>query len=107
MLSLMKLKSGPCYVIVQVILIGSVLLSPFFEPKNTEKEAIFKIAGAILTVVGIATLILSFRFLGNSTTPNPAPKEGGPLVTTGVYRWIRHPMYTSLIFISYGWAFIF
>lgn len=27
----------------------------------------------------------------------PAPREGGHLVRTGPYRWIRHPMYTAVI----------
>lgn len=27
----------------------------------------------------------------------PVPKPGGELVTVGPYRWIRHPMYTSVL----------
>lgn len=27
----------------------------------------------------------------------PAPKEGGMLIRQGPYRWIRHPMYTSIL----------
>jgi protein-S-isoprenylcysteine O-methyltransferase Ste14 len=27
----------------------------------------------------------------------PIPKQGGALITNGPYRWIRHPMYTSLL----------
>jgi protein-S-isoprenylcysteine O-methyltransferase Ste14 len=27
----------------------------------------------------------------------PTPRSGGTLVTSGPYRWIRHPMYTSVL----------
>jgi protein-S-isoprenylcysteine O-methyltransferase Ste14 len=27
----------------------------------------------------------------------PTPRRGGTLVTSGPYRWIRHPMYTSVL----------
>ena len=29
----------------------------------------------------------------------PTPKEGSFLVDTGIYKWIRHPMYTSLLLV--------
>lgn len=27
----------------------------------------------------------------------PTPRDGGTLITSGPYRWIRHPMYTSVL----------
>jgi len=39
---------------------------------------------------------LAHNRLGNFNI-RPAPKEGGTLVTSGPYRWIRHPMYTSVM----------
>ena len=27
----------------------------------------------------------------------PTPRQGGTLITSGPYRWIRHPMYTSVL----------
>lgn len=34
----------------------------------------------------------------------PAPRAGGALVRHGPYRWMRHPMYTSVIAIGAGCA---
>lgn len=30
----------------------------------------------------------------------PEPKDGGQLITSGPYEWIRHPMYTSLLLLA-------
>ena len=51
--------------------------------------------GGASVVLGVWTLAHN-RF-GNFNI-RPVPKPAGILVTTGPYRWIRHPMYTSLLF---------
>jgi len=34
----------------------------------------------------------------------PTPRHGGTLITSGPYRWIRHPMYTSVLLATAGAA---
>lgn len=51
------------------------------------------IAGA---AIALAVWTLTHNRLGNFNI-HPTPKASGVLVTTGPYRWIRHPMYTSLL----------
>jgi len=56
-------------------------------------------AGAVLlagTSVALAAWTLLHNRLGNFNI-HPTPKVHGILVTTGPYRWIRHPMYTSVL----------
>ncbi len=52
----------------------------------------------VLAVASVALGIwtLAHNRLGNFNI-HPAPKAGGVLITTGPYRWIRHPMYTSVL----------
>lgn len=33
---------------------------------------------------------------------HPSPKAGGQLVQHGPYRWVRHPMYTSVLLLAAG-----
>jgi protein-S-isoprenylcysteine O-methyltransferase Ste14 len=63
-----------------------------------------------LLVISAFVLILGVRLLRQRGKPNPqrddAPLVGlektTELVTTGVYRYIRHPLYSSLLFLAWG-----
>lgn len=51
--------------------------------------------GLLLVAVAVGAWALHANRLGNFNI-RPAPREGGALVRHGPYRWIRHPMYTSV-----------
>lgn len=51
------------------------------------------LAGA---AVVLAVWTLRHNRMGNFNI-HPAPKTAGVLVTSGPYRWIRHPMYTTVL----------
>jgi protein-S-isoprenylcysteine O-methyltransferase Ste14 len=40
--------------------------------------------------------------LGTALTPLPIPKDGADLVTSGLYRWVRHPIYTGVLLAAVG-----
>ena len=67
----------------------------------------FSWSGLFILVVGIATGIwaLNHNRLGNFNIV-PELKEGCTLVTSGIYRYIRHPMYTSVILMLLGVALL-
>jgi protein-S-isoprenylcysteine O-methyltransferase Ste14 len=55
----------------------------------------------LLCVLGIYWL---FSSIGGGITPTSATRKEHQLVTSGPYRWVRHPLYTvgSFLFISFG-----
>jgi len=55
----------------------------------------------ILCVFGIYWL---FSSIGSGITPTSATRKQHTLVTSGPYRWVRHPLYTvgSSLFIAFG-----
>ncbi|HMW95994.1 MAG TPA: methyltransferase [Flavobacteriales bacterium] len=51
-----------------------------------------------LFAMGIAVFLWASFSLGASNfTILPVPRPGNTLSTTGAYRWMRHPMYTSVL----------
>jgi protein-S-isoprenylcysteine O-methyltransferase Ste14 len=63
--------------------------------------------GGILIAVGLALVVVGGVQLGPLLTPFPAPRQGGELVSSGLYRRARHPMYGGGILVAAGWSLIF
>jgi len=59
-------------------------------------------AGFFIIIIAFIILFVAIKDLGRNLSPFPRPINNSNLVTTGIYRFIRHPMYYSLIFISFG-----
>ena len=58
--------------------------------------------GILIIIVAFIIMLVSIKDLGRNLSPFPRPINNSNLVTTGIYRFTRHPMYYSLIFISIG-----
>ena len=58
--------------------------------------------GIIIIIIAFIIMLVSIKDLGKNLSPFPRPINNSKLVTTGIYRFTRHPMYYSLIFISIG-----
>ncbi len=55
------------------------------------------VAGVSLSVSGVAFAIWARRHLGTNWSLNPSLKEDHQLVTSGPYRFLRHPIYTGML----------
>ena len=55
-----------------------------------------------LITLALIIIVFSAKDLGKSLSPMPRPKENSKLITSGIYRLFRHPMYYSLIIISFS-----
>jgi protein-S-isoprenylcysteine O-methyltransferase Ste14 len=51
-----------------------------------------------------ALIVFAFAFLAlrPSLRVSPIPKPGAPLITAGIYRWFRHPMYLGVLMFGGG-----
>ena len=58
--------------------------------------------GYLIIIIASILMLKAIKDLGSNISPFPRPTANGSLITTGIYRFIRHPMYYSLILISFG-----
>ena len=58
--------------------------------------------GTLIIIIALIIMLVSIKDLGGNLSPFPKPINNSNLVTTGIYRFTRHPMYYSLLFISFG-----
>jgi len=64
------------------------------------------LAGAVLILGGVLLGILGIRDLGGSLSPFPMPIESAVLVSEGIYRRLRHPIYAGVILVALGWSLL-
>ena len=58
--------------------------------------------GFLIIMIALFIMLMSIKDLGRNLSPFPRPITNGNLITSGIYRFIRHPMYYSLILLSFG-----
>jgi len=63
--------------------------------------------GIPLSVVGMGVLLPALRAHGRKLTPLPEPRRELGLLRTGIYAYIRHPIYAGLLALAFGLALWF
>lgn len=60
--------------------------------------------GWALLAAALLLGVAGARALGHSLTPFPRPLEDAEFCARGPYRFIRHPLYASVLLLAAGWA---
>ncbi|HEY1930827.1 MAG TPA: isoprenylcysteine carboxylmethyltransferase family protein [Acetobacteraceae bacterium] len=63
--------------------------------------------GLVMFIAGCALRMWPVYVLGNRFSGLVAIQSGHTLVTTGIYRIIRHPSYLGMLVTAFGWALVF
>ena len=98
--------------IILVFLQFFIISLHFFQWEFIPQKQIIEVStlsylvGFLIIIIALIILLVAIKDLGRNLSPFPRPINNSNLVTTGVYRFTRHPMYYSLIFISFGFFII-
>ena len=96
------------YEIILVFLQFFIISLHFFQWEFIPQKQIIQVSplsylvGFLIIIIAFIIMLVAIKDLGRNLSPLPRPIKNSNLVTTGIYRFIRHPMYYSLMFISFG-----
>lgn len=90
------------FVLVQLGLLLAILWLPPGDAWTLGPAA--RTAARVLGLVGAGILVVGLVNLGRSLTPLPVPVPHGELRTGGLYRWVRHPIYSGVMALGLGSA---
>jgi protein-S-isoprenylcysteine O-methyltransferase Ste14 len=87
---------------VQIGLLAAIFLLP--QGHAWTASSGLRTSGRVLEIAGLVVIGIGLLNLGRSATPLPIPVQGGELRSTGLYRYVRHPIYTGVIALAVGSA---
>ena len=96
------------YEIILVFLQFLIISLHFFQWEFISQKQIIQVSlfsyfvGYLIIIISFIILLIAIKDLGRNLSPFPRPINNSNLVTSGIYRFTRHPMYYSLISISFG-----
>ncbi|HST00321.1 MAG TPA: isoprenylcysteine carboxylmethyltransferase family protein, partial [Usitatibacter sp.] len=92
-----SIRASKAYAIVQGALIACFALICFWHPGDSLFDsAAIAMAGLVLCAVGLALIAAGIVTLGRNIQVAPHVKEGARLVQRGIFRYLRHPIYTGM-----------
>jgi protein-S-isoprenylcysteine O-methyltransferase Ste14 len=96
---------GGWWVLAQIPLMLMVaVIPPQFGAGHFAPTGPVSMAGMIMTALGAAVIVWGFVSLGDALTPFPRPRDGATLHRQGVYRFMRHPIYSGVLLAGLGWS---
>jgi protein-S-isoprenylcysteine O-methyltransferase Ste14 len=99
------LKRGGSWVLGQSALLCVVIGGGIFY-RNEWHSFPLTFCGAFLLLLSAGCGFAGSVSLGQNLTPFPKPSARTRLVQTGIYGFIRHPLYTAVLCGSVGWALL-
>jgi protein-S-isoprenylcysteine O-methyltransferase Ste14 len=104
------INRGAWYILIQGLLIALILFGPqgssLLPPGMNGLLVALQLLGYVMAMAGLCIAALAAFNLGKNLTPLPHPRDGGLLVQTGLYRYVRHPIYCGVILLALAWLLI-
>ena len=84
----------------QVVLLVALVVLPGRDDWPTPPW--LRTLAQLFVIAGFVVLVAASLRLGRALTPTPVPTEHSELQTGGLYRFVRHPIYTGVLLLVVG-----
>ncbi|MEL7158057.1 MAG: methyltransferase [Actinomycetota bacterium] len=88
---------GWLFVVIQFLLLAALVLLPSGD--DWSRPGWLQLLSTVVFVAGLAIVAAAALGLGPALTATPVPTAGGHLVTGGLFRFARHPIYTGVLLV--------
>jgi protein-S-isoprenylcysteine O-methyltransferase Ste14 len=93
-------------VLIALTLVPAIALAAVIAPRATALRIAgpYRVAGLIVMWLGLAIRFWAIAALGRAFRTTVEVDPGQAVVSTGPYRWVRHPSYSGLLLIVAGFG---
>jgi protein-S-isoprenylcysteine O-methyltransferase Ste14 len=95
-----QILTGWVFVLIQVVLLLTLIVLP--RADQWPVPGWLNVVGLLLVAAGLVLVAVAALGLGPGLTPTPVPTDTGQLITTGLYRCSRHPIYSGVLVLVLG-----
>lgn len=67
-------------------------------------SSVITTTGLLIAIIGIFIFLIAILQLSNNLSPFPTPKNDSSLIKNGLYKYMRHPIYTGILLMFYGYG---
>jgi len=103
-----KNSRGELFVLCQFALFALIIFGPrnlsWLPPWCESARLAGRLGGGLLLASGLALGLAGVLNLGRNLTPFITPRTGSVLREEGAYRLVRHPIYSGLLQMAFGWG---
>src|ERR1035437_4052659 len=97
-----RLLLAKTLVSLQFLMLGVIGVDDLTRVSNTQHS--YFVMEIVSISLGILIVSSAAFVLKPSLRISPIPKSDGLLIASGIYRYVRHPMYLGVILIGFGMA---
>lgn len=91
---------------ILVVLQGVLLILYVWEVPLMELALpmYLKGTGLVIAIFGFLLFVVALLQLNKNLSPFPTPKKNSQLIQNGIYKYIRHPIYTGILLSCAGYS---
>jgi len=88
---------------IQLVLFGAYIFDvPALKFEVANEVSVINLG---LAIAGLIIIIISILQLSTNLSIFPTPKKDGELVSSGLFKYVRHPIYAGILMTAFFFAF--